>query len=281
MNFVNNWRRDITLAAGAVSAALDLPNGTYRLTLADAVPPTRFEIIEAVVANGSASLTRGIEGTSDQNWPAGSTVFASVTAGILQSLASSGGGGGGAAPIISDQPPMQAPDSIGQLYVFNEFETRLITYIASGTDSPENWVPVSGIESVWTYGYAGSFEVERYRRNIAISIEGSGSDPTAILVLPPWSLAPVGFSCKLEQSMTLELDFGAMGRSLMAQVHDHGTETTMAVSGAVLRLSVNQPVEISITDLSPESEINLGAWVALAITQYTPATFRTVGGGLS
>ena len=83
MNFVNNWSRDITLAAGATALALDLPDGEYRLTISDG---SRWEIVGATVTEGQAQLTRGLEGTTDQDWPAGSVMYISVTAGFLVQL---------------------------------------------------------------------------------------------------------------------------------------------------------------------------------------------------
>ena len=88
MDFVNNWSRPITLAAGATSLALDLPDGSYRLTLADkAAGATRWEIIDASVASGTATLTRAQEGTTDQAWPEGSVIYCALTAGTLAQLA--------------------------------------------------------------------------------------------------------------------------------------------------------------------------------------------------
>jgi len=87
MNFVNNWSRDVSLAAGATSLALDLPNGIYRLTLAESPnASTRWEIVQAVVASGMATLSRGLEGTDDQAWPVGSQIYCALTAGLLTDL---------------------------------------------------------------------------------------------------------------------------------------------------------------------------------------------------
>lgn len=87
MNFINNWRRAIALPAGVTVLDLDLPDGNYRLTVADSdVPPARYEIVQAVVAGGVASLIRGQEGTDDQEWPAGSVIICAVTAGIVDEL---------------------------------------------------------------------------------------------------------------------------------------------------------------------------------------------------
>ncbi|HEY1027435.1 MAG TPA: hypothetical protein VGE28_07350 [Pseudomonas sp.] len=88
MNFVNNWSRPVTLAAGATTLALDLPDGSYRLTLADSPSaPTHWEIIDATLAAGTATLTRAQEGTSDQAWPEGSVIYCALTAGTLAQLA--------------------------------------------------------------------------------------------------------------------------------------------------------------------------------------------------
>lgn len=85
MAFINNYLEPIELAQGATSAALSLPNGDYRLTLSDAARSS-WEIVDAVVANGTAALTRAREGTADQDWPGGSVIFCAVTAGQLNSL---------------------------------------------------------------------------------------------------------------------------------------------------------------------------------------------------
>lgn len=87
-NFVNNWRMVLTLSAGATSLAVSLPDGIYRLTARDA-DSTRWEIMRAQVASGTATLERGIEGTADQEWPSGSVLYQSITAGTLEALAHS------------------------------------------------------------------------------------------------------------------------------------------------------------------------------------------------
>lgn len=106
MDFANNYLQPITLAAGATSAALELPDGQYRLTLTDE-SRTRWEIVGATVASGTAVLERGLEGTADQQWGEGSSAFCTVTAGVLRELFArlaaaeaaiielQGGGGGG------------------------------------------------------------------------------------------------------------------------------------------------------------------------------------------
>lgn len=100
MNFINNYSQTITLGPGDTSLALSLPDGEYRLTIADgASSATRWEIVGAVVEDGTATLTRGLEGTPVQDWPDGSVIYSSITAGILQeiyerigSLEAAGGG---------------------------------------------------------------------------------------------------------------------------------------------------------------------------------------------
>lgn len=87
MNFVNNYSASIVLPLAANSVALALPNGSYRLTLADsASAPTRWEIVDAVVAAGTATLTRAREGTTRQDWPSGSVIYNALTASQLSSI---------------------------------------------------------------------------------------------------------------------------------------------------------------------------------------------------
>ena len=87
MNFVNNYLEPITLAAGATTADLNLPNGEYLLTLTDSrSEPTRWEIVGAVVVGGTAVLERGRQGTDDQSWVSGSVIYCSLTAGTLLDL---------------------------------------------------------------------------------------------------------------------------------------------------------------------------------------------------
>lgn len=86
MAYINNYRELIELAQGATTAALSLPDGEYRLTLTNA-DGNAWEIVDATVAGGTATLVRGLEGTADQAWPAGSSIYCAVTAGQLNALA--------------------------------------------------------------------------------------------------------------------------------------------------------------------------------------------------
>lgn len=88
MNLVNNWCEQIALAHSAASAPLALSDGDYVLTLSDALgaSATRWEIVRAQVQAGVAVLERAQEGTADQDWPAGSFIYCSVTAGLLGGL---------------------------------------------------------------------------------------------------------------------------------------------------------------------------------------------------
>lgn len=86
MDFVNFWRRSITLSAEQTAVALDLPDGSYRLTVERAAPDIAPEIVGAVVVSGAATLTRALEGTTAREWPAGSEVLCSITAESLAGL---------------------------------------------------------------------------------------------------------------------------------------------------------------------------------------------------
>lgn len=85
MNYINNWLRPITLGAADTSTALDLPDGTYRLTLSN-TERTAFEYIDAVVSEGNALITRALEGSTAQAWPTGCVIYCSLTAGTLAQM---------------------------------------------------------------------------------------------------------------------------------------------------------------------------------------------------
>ncbi|MEO1830051.1 MAG: hypothetical protein ABGX82_14665 [Pseudomonas sp.] len=107
MQFVNNWIEPVVLAQGVESLALGLPDGEYTLTLADSQQSaTRWEIVIAVVAAGTAALQRGQQGTDDQAWPSGSVIYCAATAGtlteIMQRLADVEGVASGPLTIIDE-----------------------------------------------------------------------------------------------------------------------------------------------------------------------------------
>lgn len=107
MNFVNNWSRPITLAAGALACPLDLPDGIYRLCISN-TDRSLFEVVDAAVVSGTAALTRAREGTAAQSWLSGSTITASVTAEMLESFAAAGATWGGITGSLADQADLQA-----------------------------------------------------------------------------------------------------------------------------------------------------------------------------
>lgn len=86
--FVDNWSAPVVLALGATSLAVTLPDGSYAITLSDALglDATRWEIVAAEVAAGTATLLRGQEGTDDQDWPNGSVAYLATTAAFLERI---------------------------------------------------------------------------------------------------------------------------------------------------------------------------------------------------
>lgn len=89
--FINNYSEPVVLAAATNAVVLTLPDGKYRLSIADAAQnATRWEILDADVVSGSAALTRALEGTAAQEWPAGSVIYNTITAGIMEMLMAGG-----------------------------------------------------------------------------------------------------------------------------------------------------------------------------------------------
>ncbi|MFG8999882.1 hypothetical protein ACEPW2_08925 [Pseudomonas aeruginosa] len=95
--WINNWKTTLSagLAPGATSltvpdaaaALLPLSGGSWvLLTLADAAGAQQ-EIVKATVrAGGVLTIERRQEGTTDGTWPAGTAIYAAVTAGDLMAL---------------------------------------------------------------------------------------------------------------------------------------------------------------------------------------------------
>lgn len=104
-SFINNWQREIELSAGANSVALDLPDGDYLLVISDALgaAATVWEVVRALVVSGTASLTRGQEGTTAEDWEAGSFIYCSLTAGQLTQLYETTAGLGTQLSSLSDR----------------------------------------------------------------------------------------------------------------------------------------------------------------------------------
>lgn len=101
MQFINNWTYQLEGLLAVDAPALPLPLGAIeRLGLAEGVeylvvlagaPPQQvagsFEVVRIVGgAGGSYTLQRGEEGTTAAQWPAGTLIYAPVTAGHLSSF---------------------------------------------------------------------------------------------------------------------------------------------------------------------------------------------------
>ncbi|YCH23166.1 hypothetical protein M1D96_06580 [Pseudomonas sp. D1-3] len=274
MKFVNNWMRSVTLAAGVTTLDLDLADGEYRLTLSDDAA-TRWEVITATVVGGSATLQRGQEGTTDQDWPEGSVIYSAVTAGWLTGidtrvtdLEQAGGGGGG--PVVSADRPQETPAYTGQVHVWE----GVASYVALASNNPEDWALFAGFD--WGYGYSlnpGSpgvvYQLPRPARRIQVTAD-SGALPEGFpvtLVVPAWEGTPHGWSLDLEATdIGLSLDFSALGSMLQCSILDFGTGTTATVAGTVLSLRNSQPISISIREAASYPE---GAYCSLELRAHT------------
>ena len=99
--FINNFETTLTgaITASATSmavanaAGLSLTSGeVYRLTIKNA-DATLYELVDVTAISGNTlTIERGKEGTTAQEWAAGSVVLCGVTAEQLDKLNNSGGG---------------------------------------------------------------------------------------------------------------------------------------------------------------------------------------------
>lgn len=202
MNFVNFWMRDIVLALGATACPLDLPDGDYRLVVADGLgaQAAAWEIIDATVVDGAATLTRGLEGTGDQAWPIGSVIYSSVTAELLEFLwdaAQDTGGGGGVA--VGVEPPSGPPASADGLFL----DVAGGALFASVDTSAWGWQQVGGgryMERLEDDGTETAHALSMYTRNVQLEAGVYAFDGAIRLRLPP-----LGGGLGVLETMQLEI----------------------------------------------------------------------------
>lgn len=127
LTFLNNWITQLTtdLSADAQTMTMGseadqlIPGNDYLLTLTSSTDPLKaapHEIVALRFGGTEMYIQRGIEGTTPRDWPVGTLVYCSITAGFMNSVyqllfqldgrvralerASGGGGGGGEDPPV-------------------------------------------------------------------------------------------------------------------------------------------------------------------------------------
>lgn len=246
MNLINNWRQQLALAQSAASVELELPDGEYLLTLSDGLgaAATRWEYIRATVASGAATLERAQEGSTDQEWPAESWIYCSVTAGVLSELYAQQAAqaaliAGMAAQIadLTDRVAALEPPALPMLTVtIGSSGGYIVGYSSEGLGSVEpDALDVPGYGSypvmianfendtpkLFTLIFNGHFPVDRI---VSIDVEGcgvlavadadtaqneeggGGSPPTTVYV---WSVAETDWFAAVDQARTIEFTFAA------------------------------------------------------------------------
>lgn len=251
MNYVNNWLRAIDLEQGATSCPLDLPDGEYRLTLADATSgATRWEIVDAVVAAGSATLTRAREGTADQDWPTGSVIYCGLTAATLAALSS-----GGSAVTVSADQPTQTPGAAGLSWLVTTHPFQRL-FVSVGTAGPEDWMPLAECPPIIEYQastFSTTVALDRSDKEVGVGSPYQEAGQFGItLTIPAWSSNPAGFVLKVEPqpsaTISLSLDFAALlqpGDVFGATLVDYTGLGQGTINGSVMTMEVASRVRLS------------------------------------
>lgn len=247
MNFINNWSALVQLAAGVTALELDLPDGAFLLTLTDSqAEPTRWEIVEAQVVGGAATLVRGREGTLDQDWPAGSVIYLSVTAGWLSSVEQRLAAGG---VIVSENLPGEAdvPAAVGATWVV----PGQASLVALGNEFGSDWALAAGAYPSMGYSFpagtpGASYEAAYSDRQFSINLlfgEYSGVYPGTLAL--PWVGTPYGLGFTIDPAgadgIALSLDCSAMGETAYAEIENMGVAgAELAVAGSTITITVAQ-----------------------------------------
>ncbi|MDP3848639.1 MAG: hypothetical protein Q8R10_19645 [Pseudomonas sp.] len=254
MNYVNNWQRPITLNAEALTCALDLPDGLYRLTLADAYfGATRWEIVDATVVSGAAALTRAQEGTAAHAWPPGSVIYAALTAGLLMALQP------GAQVVLGEDYPAAAPPAGGALYVMPSGPA----FVALGAEHPEQWAQLIGDCVRHDFSAAmpasDSGVTSRSVRAARVRPDADADPGPRILTLhlPDWPVLPRGFYIDVLASVaspiTLHINPAAALPPGAVLSHVSGADldsgASVLLTEGVLTLVAAHPVRFGLRDL--------------------------------
>lgn len=249
MNFINNWSRPITLDAGTTECPLDLPDGEWRLTLADAAG-ARWEIVDASVEDGAATLTRGVEGTADQEWPEGSVIYNSLTAAQIAGLMAGSGSGGGVT--VSDDPPSEAPSALGQIWV-STGSWKTVS-VAMGAGGAEDWLPLTEAKFETVNPNGNLVQISRGDKRLEVAYPQDPEAPVhaVTLQLPAWESTPQGFIVDIvpvTPSVTLvSLDFSAMmspGTILLGEVLDYTGSAVCSLNGVDVDVQVSVGTRLS------------------------------------
>ncbi|PTQ70347.1 hypothetical protein [Pseudomonas sp. GV071] len=278
MNFINNYSASISLTLAATSLALALPDGNYRLTIADSViTPTRWEIVDAEVTAGTATLTRGQEGTTAQNWPVDSVIYNALTAGVLTDLF----GRGGSPTIVGDDYPASAPPVPGATFIYAASSGAV--FIALGANEPEEWVQLRGGKQPDGVSFGDTLNVGRMVRFVEIGgdeTEGP-SAPLTTLVFPAWQADPYGlevwiYGAGVGVSVPVDLDFSVFGTTAVGfNVVQPEEGVTFSFAEGVLSVVATQPVRITFDtiELVKDGDTIVGVGGVLSVSGIPETTF--------
>ena len=258
MNFINNWSRAVQLAAGATALDIDLENGSYVLTLTDNPDaPTRWEIVEALVEGGAATLVRGREATVDQDWPAGSVIFNSVTAGTLNALVRAGG------VIVAEAPPgvSDIPPALGSRYIVPGYGAWEALGVQHGTD----WVRTAGAERPASFTFTAAspgyqFQIPYEARAGRVGLFGTFAGTYPGTLVAPWAGMPHGLSITIytenADAFALSIDFSAMGELVDLSAENYGVPgAQLSFDGGVVTLEVATNCTFSLVSLDREDGV--------------------------
>lgn len=276
MKFVNNWNQPVTLAAGVTTLALELEDGEYRLTLADdGVAATRWEVVGAVVSSGTATLQRGQEGTTDQDWPAGSVIYIAVTAGWLNSVEARLAGAG---VTVSDSLPgeLDVPAAPGALYVVPGEGGWMALAAEHGSD----WVRIAGEWRSYGFVYPAplpghSYDAPYGERSLFVEVSEAVAGTYPATLVMPWVGAPHGLSITINPNgsgaLALSMDFSAMAPQVYAQIENKGVaDPVLSIQAAVVTVTVSELCELELRSfLRGDEEVELDFLLQPA----TPSTF--------
>lgn len=212
MNYINNWIYRLNGALAVDAPALPVPEAAisrlalavgveYLVTLTSALADPdggAFEIVRIVGGSGgSYTLERGQEGTDVAEWPIGTIIHATITAGHLSAFYTGEGGLSDSGWVQLETPPEILEPiyarRIGSVVYMRGYINIPATLIGQAiTQLPEGWEPVADL-SIYQSDSAGDQSCSLYPDGSVVynAPAWTGASMDGYLTFDGWSF-PVG-----------------------------------------------------------------------------------------
>ncbi|WP_448681359.1 hypothetical protein [Pseudomonas nicosulfuronedens] len=275
MRYIDNWCYALSGAMDSAAVALPVPpaaitrlglgaGDVYTLTIVDTLDPLNTAAVEILTLTGQAGGTYLLSRPAARGWPAGSVVFAGITAAMLAGF---GQGGGGGAGLSGAGWPETPPPAVGATYLDTEGPGL---FAAVGVADVDDWRLVSGMNynERSDADYSVPYEVGRWTRDVMLYPTDSAFTETLTIQLPAFGGGIAGVQERMELRMENDeafqcaLDFSAtVARQNIGflTVQHNLTASDVRIEGASVIVSLTGSSRLELVVDSP-STVGADRW---------------------